>query len=117
MNDLAEASRVFATRYHAHPALVAEQRGWSRRVLLVASDRDSSVTLRVEDGRVVEITTPNSSREPADVTITADHATLLDVLELRRSPNEPYLFGELTVRGPEADFLRLDYLLAALCAH
>ena len=31
------------------------------------------------------------------------------------APNEPYLFGELTVRGPEADFVRLDYIATELC--
>jgi hypothetical protein len=48
--------------------------------------------------------------------ISGDQQTLCDVLELRRDPNEPYLFGELVVRGPEADFLRLDYIASRLCA-
>jgi hypothetical protein len=53
---------------------------------------------------------------PATLEISGELRTLCDVLELRRDPNEPYLFGELVVRGPEADFLRLDYIASKLCA-
>jgi len=113
MSTLAQAAARFAESYHARPALVEEQRGWSRTFLLRASDADDAVAVRVEDGRVVEIAA--APQGEADVVITADAATLQDVLELRRSPNEPYLFGELTVRGPEADFARLDYIVEILC--
>ena len=55
---------------------------------------------------------------PADaptLVVSADQRTLEGVLRLRLGPNEPYLFGELTVRGPEADFVRLDYIASVLC--
>jgi hypothetical protein len=112
MEDLARALRAFVDAYHARPALVEEQRGWSRTVRLVASDAGGSLALRIEDGRVAAVT---EGGDGGDVVITSDRATLLDILELRRGPNEPYVFGELTVRGPEEDFFRLDYITSQLC--
>jgi hypothetical protein len=112
MNRLADALDHFAAAYHARPDLVTEQADWSPTIVLVAADSGETLALRVQHGRIAEV---RPSAAAADLVITADHATLCDILELRRGPNEPYLFGELTVRGREADFLRLDYLTGVLC--
>lgn len=109
---LATAARYFITTYNARPSLVASLRGWTRIIRLAASDTGESITIRAIDGLLSE---DHGAPSPPDVVITSDSATLRDVLELRLSPNEPYIFGELTVRGPEADFLRIDYIAAALC--
>jgi hypothetical protein len=110
--SLLESLMGFAVEYHARPELVKEQRGWSRTIALVAGDSGEQVGARVDDGRIIEI---YDEPRPSDVTIRSDAATLREILELRRSPNEPYLFGELTVQGSEADFLRLDYIAGCLC--
>src|SRR5262245_19731461 len=112
MNLLADATTAFVAHYHARPDLMDEQHGWDCTIALLAADSGECVTVRVRDGRVAEV---HERDEPAQLVVRADRATLCDVLELRRGPNEPYLFGELTVRGPEADFLRLDYIAEALC--
>ena len=109
---LAAAAAYFLGIYNGRSDLVAEQRGWSRTIALVASDSGESVALRAVDGRLCE---DNAGATHFDVVITSDGATLCDVLELRTSPNEPYIFGELTVRGSEADFRRIDDIAAALC--
>jgi len=109
--SLLQSLMGFAVEYHAHPALVAEQRGWSRTIALHAGDTGETAGARVDDGRIVELY--HDARE-SDVTIHSDAATLRDILELKRSANEPYLFGELTVQGSEADFLRLDYISGCL---
>ena len=109
---LAAAAAYFISIYNARADLVSEQRGWSRTFALVASDSGERVALRAINGVFHE---EEPGGPPPDVIITSDSATLRDVLELRKSPNEPYLFGELTVRGPEADFLRIDYIAAVLC--
>ena len=111
MSRLAAAAQHFVDAYHARGPLVDEQRGWRCAIALVTTDGDA-VTVHIDDGRITEIV---PKADGADVVITAAAATLTDILELRRSPNEPYIFGELTVRGPEADFLRLDYLATRLC--
>jgi hypothetical protein len=112
MSRLSGATNSFVERYHAHAALVMEQRDWTLRITLVASDSGAVVTLRLIEGRVAEVTPELAA---AEVVITSDEQTLCDILELRRGPNEPYLFGDLTVRGPERDFLRLDYIASVLC--
>src|SRR5262245_17873262 len=112
MSRLHDALAFFMARYHERPNLVAEQRGWDRTIRLIASDSGASLMVRVLDGRIIELPGPHDA---AHVVIRADENILCDILELRSSPNEPYLFGELTVRGAEADFIRLDYITGALC--
>jgi len=112
MTALVEATKRFVARYHTQTGLVAEQRGWNCMIVLVAADSEQRVTVRLEDGRVAEV---HDGEAPADLVVCADQQTLEDVLELRRGPNEPYLFGELTVRGEEAHFVRLDYITESLC--
>jgi hypothetical protein len=109
---LVEALAFFVDAYQARPELVAEQRGWSPIILLAANDAVARVAVALEDGRVVAV-----PGEPSEATleITGAIDTLCDVLTLRRDPNEPYLFGELSVMGAEADFVRLDYLVSRLC--
>jgi hypothetical protein len=109
---LSAAARSFVARYSGSPKLVAEQAGWTLTIALTTTDTVESVAVRVADGHVVEV---GSGRSDAALEVLADAATLIDVLELRRSANEAYLFGELVVRGREADFVRLDYVASALC--
>ena len=93
---LSAATAGFVARYEARPELVAEQAGWTLTIALTATDTGESVAVRLSDGRVAEVNTPAG---PSDLTVLADSETLIAVLELRRSPNEAYLFGELVVRG------------------
>src|SRR5262245_43503948 len=110
MTSLSASLSYFAAAYNARADLVAEQRGWSRTISLEAADTGETAAVRVADGRIIGVA-PTAG---ADLVITSDAATLCDILELRRGPADPYLFGELTVRGPEADLLRLDYVTEAL---
>src|SRR5688572_5083916 len=110
--ELDDALGVFLRAYQAHPELVAEQRGWSPIIALAATDVEARVAVALRDGRIAEVGGPP---ENATLEITGELRVLCDVLELRRDPNEPYLFGELVVRGAETDFLRLDYIASRLC--
>lgn len=112
MSELVEMMSRFAERYHACAELVAEQRDWDCTIVLLAADSGQRVTVRIVSGEVVEV---HEREEPADLVVSSDQQTLADILELRRGPNEPYLYGELTVRGAEADFVRLDYITECLC--
>ena len=109
--DLSAALASFVRAYEARPDLVAEQRDWSPIIALAATDAPARATVALHHGRVA----PTADAAEATLEISGPLATLCDVLELRRDPNEPYLFGELVVRGPEADFVRLDYLASRLC--
>ena len=111
MSPLEQALGCFLRAYQSQPGLVAEQRGWSPVIALRATDTGARAAVVLADGRVVG----TAAAATATLEISADQQTLCDVLELRRDPNEPYLFGELVVRGPEADFLRLDYIASRLC--
>ena len=113
MNDLEHALGHFLRASQADAALVSEQRGWSPVIALVATDADARAAVALADGRIAAV---GATGAAPTLEITGELRTLCDILELRRDPNEPYLFGELVVRGPEADFLRLDYIASRLCA-
>jgi len=112
MNALEEALGRFLRAYQAQPTLIAEQTGWSPVIALAATDADARAAVTLTDGRVAAV----GAAGPVTLEISGELQTLCDILELRRDPNEPYLFGEVVVRGPEADFLRLDYIARKLCA-
>jgi hypothetical protein len=112
VNALERSLGCFLRAYQALPALMDEQRGWSPVIALLATDAEMRAAVTLADGRVASV----GAAGPATLEISGALETLCDVLELRRDPNEPYLFGELVVRGPEADFLRLDYIASRLCA-
>ena len=109
--ELDEAVAVFLGAYRARPALVAQQAGWSPTIALRAIDTGASVRVRFADGRPQL----DADAGPPTLVVSSDQRTLEEVLRLRLGPNEPYLFGELTVQGPEADFVRLDYIATAQC--
>ena len=109
--ELDQAVTVFLDAYRARPALVAQQAGWSPTIALRATDTGASARVRFADGRPQ----PDADAGPPTLVVSSDQRTLEEVLRLRLGPNEPYLFGELTVQGPEADFVRLDYIATALC--
>lgn len=107
---------AFITRYHENQALVRDQKGWDLTLLLECTDSGEAVWLRISDGIAVEVRELTAADPPlrSDVVVRAERSILSDILALRRLPSEPYLFGELLVRGPEPDFLRLDYIVSAL---
>ena len=109
--ELDAALAVFLDAYRARPALVAQQAGWSPTIALRATDTGAAARVRFTDGR------PQADADAGTPTlvVSSDQRTLEEVLRLRLGPNEPYLFGELTVQGPEADFVRLDYIASELC--
>jgi putative sterol carrier protein len=112
MTDLNHALHNFLAIYHATEDLVTEQADWQCAIQLLATDTQEMLTLHLVNGRVVEI---GHDLDPADLLVKAEATILLDILEFRRDPNEPYLFGELTIQGAEAHFLRLDYVVTQLC--
>lgn len=112
MTHLNQALYNFVAVYHATENLVFEQEDWQCAIKLLATDSQETLTLRLVNGRVIEI---GHDLDQEDLLVKAEEATLLDILEFRRDPNEPYLFGELTIQGAEAHFLRLDYVVTQLC--
>jgi putative sterol carrier protein len=110
--SLLGAARRFVARYQANAALCRDQAGWDCTIRLQASDAPEQVFLAVADGHVREL---SERRAPCALTVTAARQVLMDILELRLNPNQPYVFGELTVTGEEADFMRVDYIATLLC--
>ena len=111
MNTLRAPLDRFVTRYHANQALVTEQAGWTCSIVLAAEDGAERIGLQLEDGRVIAI--GDTGGQP-DLIVTAPGAMLIEILELRQDPSEPYMFGELTVQGAERHFTRLDYVVTSL---
>jgi len=112
-SSLSSALAAFVEIYHADTKVLAEMAGWSCRIGLVPSDTDEVVGLKIEGGRVTQVT--DHVPDDADLLVRSSYDVLLDILKLRSDPSGPYLFGELTVEGPEAHFVRLDYIVTKLC--
>jgi putative sterol carrier protein len=112
VSGLENAARGFAALYQANAALLADHADWDCVLRLEANDSPQQVGITIRRGEVQSI---SSEAQHADLVVTAPLQTLLDILELRLNPNQPYLFGELTLRGDEADFMRIDYLASTLC--
>jgi len=110
--DLETALDQFLRAYVDRPDLIAHQKGWSPSIELRATDSAAMVSVLFVDGRAQAV---HGTVASPTLIVSSDERTLCDVLSLKLSPNEPYLFGELTVRGPEADFVRLDYIASELC--
>ena len=111
---LMTAAEEFVAAYHADAKLCADQADWECVVRLQASDAPQRVTIAVSNGRVCAL---SAGTDASDLIVTAPLQILLDILQLRLNPNQPYIFGELTVAGQEADFMRVDFVVSALCAH
>lgn len=112
MTELMHALDGFISRYRINESLCADMRGWHCTICLETTDANDCVRLNIEDGQVSEIVEgPSSPR----LTVRSERQILLDVLQFRLDPNQPYLFGELTIEGNEDDFLRLDYVVTRLC--
>lgn len=113
MTALTQALSSFVDSYHACDWLVAEQSDWSCAICLESRDTPDLVRLEIESGRVVRFANAIIDRS---LIVRSNLAVLVDILTFRLDPNEPYLFGELTVEGAEEDFMRLDYIVTRLCA-
>lgn len=116
--QLGRALACFLAAYQAQPQLVAEQGDWSPVIALGTADGAQRIAVSLTDGRIAAVHVGDdvgAVTAGATLEITAALGTLCDVLTLRRDPNEPYLFGELVVKGVEADFVRLDYIASRLC--
>ena len=107
------AAEEFVAIYHADAKLCADQADWECVVRLQASDAPQRVTIAVRNGQGPCVI---GGTETANLIVTAPLQILLDILQLRLNPNQPYIFGELTVAGQEADFMRVDYVASTLCA-
>jgi len=110
---LVDAAVNFVTAYHAHEKLVSGQEDWDCLMSLHASDTLQHVTIAVRKGRASVL---QESPGKHNLVVTSSAQILLDILHLRLNPNQPYIFGELTVSGRETDFTRVDYIASVLCA-
>ena len=58
---------------------------------------------------------PHPTRDPEGHSFGREEEAGRYLPPARWRENEPYLFGELSVMGAEADFVRLDYIVSRLC--
>ena len=112
MTELMRALNGVIHRYRINESLYADMRGWYCTIRLETTDANDCVLLNIEDGQVSEIVEGPSL---PSLTVRSERQVLLDILQFRLDPNQPYLFGELTIQGNEDDFLRLDYVVTRLC--
>lgn len=80
---------------------------WFRTIEIAAEDLEGSFWLRYEGGPVTLLTNPPG---PTDLMVEAPSNILVDIFSGASTPTEPYLSGDLRVRGSQDDIMRLDII-------
>lgn len=105
-DELEENLMRFVARFNQNPRFQEMNRDWDRHIV-VAAQEGGAYRLQLRDG--VMSLDPEGT-EPADIALTAPREVLSAIFDGRLSPTEPYMDGDLQVRGSQEDMLRLDVL-------
>ncbi|MDA8065501.1 MAG: SCP2 sterol-binding domain-containing protein [Thermaerobacter sp.] len=105
--DLVHSLRSFRENCNANLQLKAMNRDWNRVIHVRVTDFTSEHTIVMREGHM-EV--QEGAPECADMIVSGPGGVLVDVFGGGVSPTEPYLAGELQVRGSQEDILRLDFI-------
>ena len=109
--ELQDSLASFAQSCNDNARLPSMIRDWNRTLHIHATDIAGDYAL-VTQGGVVS-TSPGAPPTP-DLTLQSTSDILTAIFYGELSPNEPYNDGTLRVVGPEADIVRLDFVIAML---
>ncbi|MFQ6088748.1 MAG: SCP2 sterol-binding domain-containing protein [Candidatus Methanofastidiosia archaeon] len=107
-SEITEALRDFVEQYNSNKQLRKMNRKWTRVIQIRATDIDSAHTLKVSNGEIKEI--EDRETETPDVIVSAESETLCDMFWGDLNPSEKYLAGEIKVKGPSEDIMRIDVI-------
>jgi putative sterol carrier protein len=104
--DLRHIMLQFAEAASGNARLVAMNHDWHRTVVVQPEDGEA-IWLRCEGGPIRVL---DAAQESADLVVEAPAAILGAVFSGEMAPTEPYLAGDLRVRGSQDDVMRLDII-------
>ncbi len=109
--ELHDSLQSFAQTCNDNARLSSMIRDWNRTLSVHATDIDSDHTLTTSMGQVS--VSPGAPAAP-DLALQSTSDILAQIFYGELSPNEPYNAGTLRLLGPEADIVRLDFVIAML---
>lgn len=96
----------FAEACTTNLRLTQMNRDWHRTILVVA-DEGERYWLRCEGGPVHRL---EQEAEAVDLSVEGPRQILCDIFSGASPPTEPYMTGDLRVRGSQDDIMRLDII-------
>lgn len=107
-DDLIESLENFESLCREHRQQLSKVlAGWTRQVLVQPDDLEASFTIDAQEG---VITTREGSPAQPDLAITGSAAILADLFWGDIGPTEPYMKGDLRIKGSEDDLLKVDFI-------
>jgi len=101
----------FAESCNGNARLMAMIKDWNRVMHIRATDLGAEASLITSGGAV---SASPGAPAAADLVLSADADILTQIFYGELSPNDPYNAGTLRIQGPEADIVRLDFVIAML---
>ena len=109
--ELQDSLESFARSCNENTSLMGMIKDWNRTMHIRATDLGTDATLVTRDG---EVTTATGAPTSADLALQSTADILTQIFYGEVSPNTPYNEGTLRIQGPEADIVRLDFVIAML---
>ena len=109
--ELQDSLQSFAQSCNDNARLPSMIRDWNRTLSVHATDLADDFTLTTNMGQVSVVF---GAPAAPDLVIQSTADILTQVFYGELSPNEPYNAGTLRLLGPEADIVRLDFVIAML---
>jgi hypothetical protein len=109
-DELENTIKNFVDKYNKNIKLQNMLKNWSSKVLIWIRNINKGFVVRIEKGKVVEITKSENFNE-GNVKIVGDESILIDMFKGIKNPSSLYLNGVIEVYGPERDQIILDKIV------
>ena len=106
MSQLSEALARFAEACNGNQRLRQMNHDWDRLILVQPDDEDGAHWLAYRGGEAAVV----EPGEAPDLIVEGAAAVLHDIFSGASTPTEPYMRGDLRVRGAQDDVMRLDVI-------
>ncbi len=107
MSSLLETLQRFAAACNSNQRLQQMNHDWDRLILVQPDDADEEHWIRYRDGVAVIVA---GVGDPADLIVEGTSEVLVNIFSGDATPTEPYMSGDLRVRGSQDDVMRLDII-------
>lgn len=106
MSALGDTLGRFAEACNRNQRLQQMNRDWDRLILVQPDDADEQHWVRYHEGVAAVVATDG---EP-DLIVEGASDVLVSIFSGASTPTEPYMSGDLRVRGSQDDVMRLDVI-------
>ncbi len=109
MSALRDTLAQFVEACNRNQRLQQMNHDWDRLILVQPDDADERHWIRYHQG-VAALMPGDDSPDPADLLVEGASGVLVSIFSGASTPTEPYMSGDLRVRGAQDDVMRLDII-------